>query len=111
KEWKWWSNEPDQLNRPWAAITVLEPSDSFEVVRPEQGVNIRIRCWWLASTSGLKSQITKLKELRIDDQLVEPEPIQDKGRRGRLGDSYYLYKMPNPIEGKHVVSATLINLK
>lgn len=110
-EWKWWGNEPDKLNRSWAAITVVKPSDSFEVARPEEGVNIRIRCWWRASTSGLKQQVVKLKEMRIDNVLVKPEYVEKKGRRGRLTDAYYLYKIPHPSKGKHTVHVTLVNIE
>lgn len=110
-EWKWWRGKPDQLNRSWAAITVLRPSDSFEVARPEEGVNIRIRCWWRATTSGLKHQVVKLKEFRMDNKLINPEYIEKKGRRGRLTDAYYLYKIPHPSKGKHTVHVTLVNIE
>ncbi len=111
KKWKWWKDQPDLLNRPWAAITIVRPSDSFEVARPEKGVNIRIRCWWLASTSGLKSEITKLKELRIDGRSVQAEYMQKKDRKGRLSDSYYVCQMLKPTEGNHIISATFVNLR
>jgi hypothetical protein len=110
-EWKWWGNNPADLHRPWAAITVVKSSDSFEVARPKEGVNIRIRCWWHAKTTGLKHRVVKLKALHIDHKLVKPEHIEKRGRRGRLMDSYYLYQMPNPTEEKHLIKATLMNLK
>lgn len=107
--WKWWSTDPGDLIRPWAAITVVRPSDSFEVARPEKGVNIRIRCWWKASRPVLKVPVVQLKSLSVDGVAVHPRHVIRKGRRGRLTDAYYLYSLPAPAAGAHLISATLVN--
>ncbi|HEX5553527.1 MAG TPA: prenyltransferase/squalene oxidase repeat-containing protein [Chitinophagaceae bacterium] len=107
--WKWWGRDSTELIRPWAAITVLRPEDSFEVAHPDQGVNIRIRCWWHASRPVLKTPVVKLKDLRIDDIPVKPRYIEKKDRRGRLADCYYLYPIAKLSEGTHVIKVRLTN--
>lgn len=46
--WKWWKADTADLIHPWAALTLITPADSFEVARPDAGINLRIRCWWNA---------------------------------------------------------------
>jgi hypothetical protein len=111
KKWKWWGKDPHKLNRPWAAITIVRPSDSLEATQPKKGVNINIRCWWKTnSVAVLENAVVKLKKLRIDHKLVKPEHIERRGRRGRLMDSYYLYQMPKISFGEHEIKIRLINL-
>jgi hypothetical protein len=107
-KWKWWS-VPEKLIRPWAAITVSHPSDSFEVARPDKGVNIRIRCWWISKRPVLERPVTTLIQLKVDGKTVQPEYIEKKDRRGRVMDNYYLYPMESPSTGKHIIEATISN--
>ena len=107
KQWKWWGSEPDKLRHPWAAVTVVQPADTFEAGRPEEGINIRVRCWWHAGTAGLQAPVVQLQQMQIDNQPVTPRLIKKEDSRKRLTDSYYLYHLPNPAAGRHTVSVTL----
>ena len=107
-KWKWWS-DPEKLIRPWAAITIINPSDSFEVARPGKGVNVRIRCWWISKRPVLDRPVTILTQLKVDGKTVQPQYFEKKDRRGRVMDSYYLYQMESPSTGKHIIEATLSN--
>lgn len=109
-EWKWWGKDSEELCRPWAAITIVHPADSFEVARPDKGVNIRVRCWWKSSRPLLKNPMVKLEKLELDNSIIKPEYVEKKSRRGKLADAYYLYKIPEISLGKHEIKATLINL-
>lgn len=106
-EWKWWDDETQELNHPWAAITILKPGDVFEEAKPEMGVNIRIRCWW----KGIKETLTKpavdLVRLKINGKDVESEYFEKKNRHDRLSEAYYLYKWPDVTKGEHTIEATL----
>jgi hypothetical protein len=108
-KWKWWGDEPENLIRPWAAITVVGPKDSFEVARPEKGVNIRIRCWWTAKRPVLDAPVVTLEQLKIDNKIVKTEYIEKKDRRGRPSDAYYLYTISAPSKGRHAIEATFRN--
>lgn len=108
--WKWWKEEATGLNIPWAAITVITKKDSFEVARPENGVNIRVRCWWNSIRQALKEPVVTLEALKIDNVVVKPEYVELKDKRGGLTDSYYLYSVQKPLSGKHVIEATLKNV-
>lgn len=110
-EWKWWNEETNELNRPWAAMTIVESTDSFEIAHPDKGVNIRIRCWWDGKRQMLKEPLVELDQLLIDNKTVEPEYIQKKDKKGKVTDAWYLYAMPHISEGEHMVEATLRYLK
>ncbi len=111
-KWKWWESDPEKLIRPWAAITVIHPSDSFEVAHPEKGVNIRIRCWWTSKRPILEKAMTTLTQLKVDGKTVQPEYIEKKDRRGKgVVDSYYLYSIESPSTGEHIIEAFFKNLE
>lgn len=109
-KWKWWGNDPENLIRPWAAITVIGPKDSFEVARPEKGVSIRIRCWWTAKRPVLDAPLVTLEQLKIDNKIVKTEYVEKKDRRGRPSDAYYLYTISAPSKGRHTIEATFRNV-
>ncbi len=108
--WKWWKNETHETNHPWAAISVLFPSDTFEVARPDKGVNIRIRCWWAGARQVLAKPLIELQELKVNGKVVKPELITKKAKNGDLSDSYYLYKLQEPAAGNHTVETRLRHL-
>lgn len=110
-DWKWWNDGARNINRPWAAMTLITKNDSFEVARPATGVNVRIRCWWNSIRQALKNPIVVLEKLTIDNAAVKPEYKEIKNKRGGIDDSYYLYFMEHLPEGKHVAEATIRNLK
>lgn len=109
KTWQWWKEDSHEMNHPWAAITVVEPADTFEIACPVKGVNIRIRCWWDGVRNIIKEPLVKLHQLSIDNTIINPEFIKLEGRKGV--DSYYLFSIPNPSEGEHVIEARLRYLK
>lgn len=109
KEWQWWNDETREMNHPWAAITVVEPSDTLEAARPETGVNIRIRCWWNGVRQNIKEPLVSLEKLSIDDVLIPPGSIKFVERQNV--DNYYLYSLPNPKKGEYNIKATLRNMR
>lgn len=108
-QWKWWE-KPEQLEHPWAAITIVWPEDSFEVTRPVKGVNIRLRPWWHTDKFVLKYPIVKLVQLSIDNKILTTTYVEKKGRDNII-DSYYWYHLPSLSKGKHQLKAELINIK
>lgn len=110
EEWKWWGNDTDEMLRPWAAISLITPSDSFEITRPEKGLNVRIRCWWRSSRPILKSPVVELNSLEIDGGPVKPSYVIKRNKQGKITDSYYLFNIPNPSIGAHVIKASLTNV-
>jgi hypothetical protein len=110
EEWKWWKGD-SELNQPWAAITLVTSKDSFEVARPDTGVNVRIRCSWNSVRQALKEPFIELQSLRIDQVEVKPEYILKKDKNGIIGDSYYLYSMPILANGKHEIETTFKNVR
>lgn len=111
KNWRWWKDKEKETTRLWAAITVVHREDSFEVARPEKGVNIRIRCRWNSIRESLKAPLVGLQQLTVDDAVVTPELISTKNRRGDVADAYYIYSMPDPSKGTHQIKAVVKNLK
>jgi prenyltransferase beta subunit len=108
--WKWWKNETQETNHPWAAVTVLFPSDTFDVSRPEKGVNIRIRCRWAGARQVLAKPQVELQELKFDGKIVKPELITKKAKNGDVADSYHLYELQEIAAGHHIVETKLRNL-
>ena len=108
-DWKWWST-PNNLIRPEVAITVVNKNDLFEAGKPEEGVNIRIRCRWKSSNLNLKYPMNSLKELRVDGIVVNTEDVNVTQRRDLPVDAYYIYKWGTPSIGKHLIEATVIDL-
>lgn len=102
-DWKWW-NAADESNRPQAMITVLNKDALFEVGKPENGLNIRIRTRWNSARQTLKSEAVHLEQLKVDGQVVNAELV-NIGHGNRLSDSYYLYKWGDPSKGAHKIEA------
>ena len=109
-EWKWWTKDSSELKHPWAAITIIKPEDSLEVARPNDGVNIRIRCWWKTALYVLKEPVVQLEQLSVDHIIVKPEYVEKKDRREQITDAYYLYSITGASKGKHIIEATFRNL-
>jgi len=108
-DWKWWS-APNKLNRPQVAVTVIDQDDIFEAGKPENGVNIRVRCRWNSVRQTLKSAAVTLQELKVDGKVVVADEIIKKGYRNLPVDAYYLYKWGKPAKGKHLIEATIKNI-
>ncbi len=108
-EWKWWGDNEIENVLPWAAITVINPSDSFEAERPLKGVNIRIRCQWDGVRNVIKEPLVELIQLKINNRLINIDSIIKKENKG--SDGYLLYTMDNISNGDYVIEATLKHLK
>ena len=108
-EWKWWS-AAEELNRPQVAITVLDKDALFEVGKPENGLNIRIRTRWNSVRQTLKSEALHLEQLKVDGLAVNAELV-NVGRGPRLSDSYYLFKWGEPSKGLHKIEAIVKDVK
>jgi len=106
-DWKWWDVNGGPLNRPWAAITILQPADSFEAARPEKGLNLRIRCRWKTTLQALNQPLVQLEHLTIDGVEVKTDYTEKKDRRGVVTDSYYLYSIAAPAAHKYLITTTL----
>lgn len=104
--WQWWDNK-EHANRPWAAITILTPRDTFDVARPEKGLAIRVRCWWNSVRQSLKSPAVRLEQLKVNGIIVDPKLVTLKTRNGDTSDAYYWYPVENPEKGEYRIEATL----
>jgi len=109
KEWQWWNDKTQEMNHPWAAITVVTPTDTLEAGRPDQGINIRIRCWWKGVRQTIKEPLVTLEQLTINNIPVPRDSVKLVERKNV--DSYYLYSLPNQGKGEHHIKVTLRHLK
>ncbi|HLP71628.1 MAG TPA: prenyltransferase/squalene oxidase repeat-containing protein [Bacteroidales bacterium] len=107
-DWKWWSGH--SMKRPVAAVTVIGSNDLFEAGKPENGVNVRVRCRWNGVRQAIKSRSAVLQELRIDGRPVQAEEVV-KGFRNTVSDAYYLYKWGTPSKGDHEIEAVVKDLR
>ncbi|MEO6915148.1 MAG: hypothetical protein ABI151_05360, partial [Chitinophagaceae bacterium] len=110
KNWKWWQDGKAEIHQPWAAITVVDSKQPYEVATPKEGVNVRIRCWWKSTRQALTEPVVILESLTINQIAVKPEYVELKDNKGMVSDSYYLYAIPKTINKKYVIEATLKNL-
>lgn len=109
KDWKWW--EGKEAVRPLGIITVLDKNDKFEEGRPDEGVNIRVRCWWNSVRQALKHPVAELIQLKLDGKIIKPELVKKEARRGGVSDSYYLYTAKDISRGEHRVEAVFKDLR
>jgi prenyltransferase beta subunit len=109
RDWKWW-DAPNRVNRPQAAITVINNKDAFEAGKPQdEGINIRVRCRWHSVREALKSAAVTLQELKVDGKTVKADEVIKRGKNGPV-DAYYLYKWGNPDKGTHQIEAVIKDL-
>lgn len=101
-QWQWWDSDSHKVSHPNGVITFVTPADSFEVGRPDKGVNIRIRCLWESNRQFLKNPIYTLERLLVNGRGVQAKSEESK-QRNQLLDSYYLYSLPEvPADGFEV---------
>lgn len=111
EQWRWWGEQPDQIRRPWALLTLLHPDDPFEAGRPERGVAVRLRCWWGTTNQGVpKQERVRLISMTLDGENVEPSIVQAKNPQGAIADRYHLLSLPEPKPGPHTVIARVERL-
>lgn len=108
--WKWWTDDSVVTRRPMAAITVVQPTDSFEVDRPEKGVNIRVRCQWKSTRQLLEAPIVRLDDLIMNETPVAFQYIEIKDSRGMVSDAYYIAKLPGLNKGEYRLDASFTEI-
>lgn len=105
-QWRWWAEQPDDLRRPWALLTLLHPDDPFEAGKPERGLAVRLRCWWNTTNQGVpKTERVRLVSLTLDGQKVEAAAVEAKNPQGAIADRYHLLSLPDTKPGPHTVVA------
>ncbi len=109
-EWKWWREDPKDLRRPLAILSVLTPDEGFEEQRPTEGVGVRVRLWWTYAGGRLGKQMAELTGFAIDGGEISPRIYEVKDNRGALLDHYYYVSLLDPSPGKHQVTARVRNL-
>ena len=98
--------------RPLVTPAILRPGDLFETGCPDQGVALRLHCWWECTTQGLpRRQLIELLRVSLDDTRLEAKAVEIRNGRGALADQYYLAQLPRLSPGKHTVSLTLRRLE
>lgn len=107
EEWKWWDNETQELNHPWASLTILKPDDKFEKGKPEMGISIRIRCWWMGPRQTLQEPMVDLVHLKINGDEVYPDKVEEMNNQGNRTDVYYIYNWADIPPGEYKIEATL----
>jgi hypothetical protein len=106
ESWRWWGEKPDDIRRPWAALTAITPEDQFDELRPDSGVNLRVRCWLDTQPFGTpKIPVTELVSLEVDGETVSATHIAKPPAKGDRGDDYYLWRVPADRHGQHVAVA------
>jgi len=110
-EWSWWEKDSLIKAKPWAAITVIEAPDTFEVARPVSGVNIRIRCEWSGIRQMPGKAVVTLEKLTINGKPLVNEYVEKKDGKGMVTDAYFLVTLPDIMKGNYTVEAALRSLK
>jgi hypothetical protein len=110
RDWRWWDN-PD-IARPLVALAVLRPGDPFEAGCPDNGVALRLRCWWECTNQGVpKKPLVELIKVSLDGEQLEAKSVDKKTERGAIADQYYLVQLPQGSPGNHTVSVTVRKLE
>ena len=111
-QWRWWGEESSQMNRPWASLVVLTSEDILEEAHPQDGVTLRLRCWWDTEPFGVpKNQVVDLVSLEIDANKVEPQLVRLPPKRDFRGDIYHKCHISADKKGRHTAVATLLMIK
>jgi len=112
-EWKWWGDQPDDIQRPLVSLVAVTPADIFEAARPDEGVTIRVRCWW-QGRQWREKPVVELVNLSVDGKTVSPTLVErkdgtaaKKGGGGKLADHYHQLHLPASAPGKHTATATV----
>jgi len=123
-DWKWWGDQPEDIRRPLVSLVAVTPADAFEAARPDEGVTVRVRCWWQGRVYREKP-VVELLSLSIDGKSVTASLVErrdnasakkaKKGKAakgtsaaaGRLLDCYHTYHLPASARGKHEATAVV----
>lgn len=110
RDWRWWDNP--EIARPLVTLAVLRPGDPFEAGCPDNGVALRLRCWWECTTQGVpKRQVVELVEVSLDGERLEAKAVEKKTERGVTMDHYHIAHLPQLSPGNHTVSVTVRKLE
>ncbi len=107
--WAWWGRDSSVISPEWAAISLVNSTDSFEADRPSQGHRLRIRCLWSSVRETLKEPIVVLEALSVNNTACTARPVVITNKRGTITDAYYLCDLPPEPSGKYAISALLKN--
>jgi hypothetical protein len=107
RDWRWWDNPP--IARPLVSIVPVRPEEEFEAARPQQGLNLRVRCAWQNTAQGLPQKpLAELVKLIVDGVEVTPTLAATKAPRGAaFTDHYHYFPLENPAPGKHTATANV----
>jgi hypothetical protein len=111
QQWQWWSDDGNELIHPKAVVTIIKPGDKHESTCPDQGVYIRVRCWWNSNRQVLREPLVKLERLLVNGIEVEPEYVQITNNRGQIMDSYFVYHIPQPLNTEYEIKAIIRELE
>jgi prenyltransferase beta subunit len=111
QQWQWWSDDGNELIHPKAVVTIIKPGDKHESTRPDQGVYIRVRCWWNSNRQVLREPLVKLERLLVNGIEVEPEYVQITNNRGQIMDSFFIYHIPQPLNTEYEIKAVIRELE
>ena len=101
--WKWWGERPDDIRRPWAALTAVGPQDEFDELRPQSGIDLRVRCWYNTRPAGVpREPVTELVSLEVDGRKVAPQHVE------KAGDIYEYWHVP---AGEAIEAAATVRMK
>lgn len=107
KEWRWWDNP--QCERPLLSIVAVGPDDEFESDRPNEGLNIRVRCAWESNYLGaLRKPLAELVRLSVDGVEVKPTLVERKRTNTQAGEHAHCFALtPKQAEVVHTVTAVV----
>jgi hypothetical protein len=110
RDWRWWDDP--EITRPLVTPAILRPGDRFETGCPNEGVALRLRCWWECTAQGLpRKKLVELVHVSLDDARLETKAVETKTERGALADHYHVAHLPQLSPGKHRVAVTVRKLE
>ena len=106
RAWRWWDN-PGRA-RPMVSLVVVRADETFETVRPERGVALRLRCAWENTAQGLpKTPLAELVKLSVDGRKVEPTLETRKRPNGQIEEHCHLWPIGDAAPGAHTATAVV----
>jgi hypothetical protein len=111
-QWKWWGAKADELIRPVASLVAITPDEKFEDARPEEGVNLRVRCWMDTQPFGVpKIPVWEFVSLEVDGAAVKASEERVEPKGGDRGDVRYVAHIAGDRKGRHRAVATVRQVK
>jgi hypothetical protein len=105
-DWRWWDNPA--IARPMVSLVVVQATDSLEPARPETGAMLRVRCAWENTPQGLlKSPLSELVRLEVDDREVKPALVSPARSNGQRTDHHHRWPLQDLAAGRHRATAVV----